>query len=172
MKAGIILICISCFSLLLTSFRVYILYECLGFFRFSLFFSLYYAPFKFYMDIHQTKSKFEAFFPVARLIHNLYSEQWSMLTKIRWPHQGAMRKKEEKNYFGLPFSINHTHSIVLLLVTLGRCKPTRLIWLISIWIEQNCRVTFFFHIPFGSFSKMSQTAFCCFVCVCVLILWA
>lgn len=66
------------------------------FFRFSRFFSLYFASFKFYMDICQTKNKFEAFFPIARLIHNLYSEQWSMLTKIRWPHQGAMHAKEEK----------------------------------------------------------------------------
>lgn len=120
------------------------------------------------MDVYQTKSKFQAFFPVARLIHNLYSKQWSMLTKIRWPHQGAMHAKEEKNYFGLPFSINHTHSIVLLLVTLGYCKPTRLIWIISIWIEQNCRVTFFFTFRLGVFQKChkqpSEFRMCVWVC--------
>lgn len=55
------------------------------------------------------------FFLVARLMHNSDSEQWSLQTKTRWPHQGALYAKtdeKEKIIFCLPFFINHTHNCI------------------------------------------------------------
>lgn len=81
----------------------------------------------FFLFIHRTESAFilidssvkwifgmeskYGFFSVARSMHNLYSEQSSLLklgdhTREQWMES----KKRRENNFGLPFSINHTHN--------------------------------------------------------------